>query len=108
MTSALLIMDVQQGVVERFGQPGLLDRLGRALAAARNAGIPVIFVRVAFRPGFPRGQPRQPQFHRHRRHCRGSFRREQPGDADPPRARAAPRRAHRGQETGQRLHRQRP
>jgi nicotinamidase-related amidase len=53
MTSALLIMDVQQGVVERFGQPGLLDRLAEALAAARSAGVPVVFVRVAFRSGFP-------------------------------------------------------
>jgi len=53
MTSALLVMDVQQGVVERFGQPGVLDRLAEGLAAARNAGVAVIFVRVAFRPGFP-------------------------------------------------------
>ena len=53
MTSALLVMDVQQGVVERFGQPGVLDRLAEGLAAARKAGVPVIFVRVAFRPGFP-------------------------------------------------------
>jgi nicotinamidase-related amidase len=53
MTSALLVMDVQQGVVERFGQPSVLDRLAEGLAAARNAGVPVIFVRVAFRPGFP-------------------------------------------------------
>jgi len=53
MTSALLIMDVQQGVPERFGQAGLPGRLGRALAAARNAAIPVIFV-----PGSsPRGEP---------------------------------------------------
>ncbi len=53
MTSALLVMDVQRGVAERFDRPGLLDRIGAALAAARNAGVPVIFVRVAFRPGFP-------------------------------------------------------
>jgi len=53
MTSALLLMDVQQGVVERFSQPGLLDRLAGALASARSAGVPVIFVRVAFRPGCP-------------------------------------------------------
>jgi nicotinamidase-related amidase len=57
MKTALLIMDVQQGVVERFGQSGLLDRLGRALAAARHAAIPVIFVRVAFRPGFAEVSP---------------------------------------------------
>ena len=56
-TTALLIMDVQQGVVERFSQPGLLDRMGSALAAARNAAIPVIFVRIAFRPGFPEASP---------------------------------------------------
>lgn len=62
MPTALLIMDVQQGVVERFGQPGLLDRVGRALAAARDASTPVIFVRVAFRPGFPEASPANRSF----------------------------------------------
>ena len=62
MTSALLIMDVQQGVVERLGQPGVLDRLAEGLAAARNAGVPVIFVRVAFRPGFPEVSPTNRSF----------------------------------------------
>jgi nicotinamidase-related amidase len=62
VASALLIMDVQQGVVERFGQPGLLDCLGRALAAARSAGTPIIFVRVAFRPGFPEVSPANRSF----------------------------------------------
>jgi hypothetical protein len=38
MNSALLIMDVQQGVVDRFGRPGLLGRLTQALTAARNRG----------------------------------------------------------------------
>jgi len=56
MTSALLIMDVQQGIAESAG-PGLLDRVGEALAAAREAGLPVIFVRVAFRPGSPEISP---------------------------------------------------
>lgn len=56
MPSALLIMDVQQGVAETVG-PGLLDRVAAALAAARGAGLPVIFVRVAFRPGFPEVSP---------------------------------------------------
>jgi nicotinamidase-related amidase len=56
MTSALLIMDVQQGVAESVG-PGLLDRVAGALVAAREAGLPVIFVRVAFRPGFPEISP---------------------------------------------------
>lgn len=62
MNSALLIMDVQQGVVDRFGQPGLLDRLTQALTAARNTAVPVIFVRVAFRPGFPEVSPANRSF----------------------------------------------
>jgi nicotinamidase-related amidase len=54
MRSALLVMDVQQGIVDRYGGAGgLLDRLTRAVAAAREAGVPVMFVRVAFRSGFP-------------------------------------------------------
>jgi nicotinamidase-related amidase len=62
MTSALLIMDVQQGVVDRFGQPGLPGRLTQALTAARNTAVPVIFVRVAFRPGFPEISPANRSF----------------------------------------------
>jgi nicotinamidase-related amidase len=56
MTSALLVMDVQQGVAESVG-PSLLDRVAEALAAAREASLPVIFVRVAFRPGLPEISP---------------------------------------------------
>ena len=54
-TQALLVMDMQQGIVDRYGEhdPGLLDRLAAALAAARAAAIPVIYVRIAFRPGYP-------------------------------------------------------
>jgi nicotinamidase-related amidase len=53
-TSALLVMDVQRGVVERFAPDGaLLDRLRGAIRAARAKEVPVIFVRVAFRPGHP-------------------------------------------------------
>ena len=51
---ALLIMDVQQGIVERFpGDDSYLDRLATAIAAARGAGVPVMYVTVAFRPGYP-------------------------------------------------------
>jgi nicotinamidase-related amidase len=46
-------MDVQRGVVERYADRGVLDRLVAAVEAARTSGVPVIFVRVAFRPGFP-------------------------------------------------------
>jgi nicotinamidase-related amidase len=51
--TALLIMDVQPEIVDRFGEPGLTDRLVRAAAAARAAGVRVIYVKVGFREGHP-------------------------------------------------------
>ena len=50
--SALLIMDVQNGIVDRVadGSATLLANLAAALDAARSSGVAVIFVRVAFRP----------------------------------------------------------
>ena len=49
----LLLMDFQHGVVERLGAPSVIDAADRAARGARAAGIPVMFVRVAFRPGYP-------------------------------------------------------
>jgi nicotinamidase-related amidase len=52
--TVLLVMDVQRGVVERFaGEPGYLPRLQRAITAARASRIPVVYVTVGFRPGYP-------------------------------------------------------
>ena len=52
--TALLVMDVQEGIVARFARPGdFLTRMHIAITAARAASIPVIYVRVAFRPGYP-------------------------------------------------------
>jgi nicotinamidase-related amidase len=51
--SVLLAMDFQQGIVERSGHAEVLDPAARAIEAARDNGIPVMFVRVAFRPGLP-------------------------------------------------------
>jgi nicotinamidase-related amidase len=52
--TALLVMDVQQGLVARFGEDaGYLARLAAAIAAARAAGIPVVYVTIHFRPGYP-------------------------------------------------------
>jgi nicotinamidase-related amidase len=52
--AALLVMDVQRLIVERFGDDGeYLARVGEAINAARSAQIPVIYVVVGFRPGFP-------------------------------------------------------
>ena len=64
MTStALLIMDVQQGIVDRFaGDDGYLDRLASVIADARGAGIRVIYVTVSFRPGYPEVSDRNKSF----------------------------------------------
>jgi nicotinamidase-related amidase len=51
--SALLVMDFQRSIVERFDSSAALDAAVRAVGAARDAGVPVLFVRVAFRDGFP-------------------------------------------------------
>jgi nicotinamidase-related amidase len=55
MSSALLVMDVQQAIVDLVddGSSGYLPRLRRAIDGARTANIPVIYVVIAMRPGFP-------------------------------------------------------
>jgi nicotinamidase-related amidase len=61
--TALLVMDVQQRIVARFqARPELLEPFGIAVAAARSKGLPVIYVRVAFRPGYPEVSPRNRSF----------------------------------------------
>jgi nicotinamidase-related amidase len=62
--TALLVMDVQAGIVGRFaeGSEELLAALGRATAAARAAAVPVIYVRVAFREGAPEVSPNNRAF----------------------------------------------
>lgn len=59
--SALLVMDVQNGIVERFAAEALASLQG-AVRAAREHSIPVIFVRVAFRPGYADVSPNNPSF----------------------------------------------
>ena len=49
----LLLMDFQHSLVESIGAPSVVDAADRAANAARAAGLPVMFVRVAFRPGYP-------------------------------------------------------
>jgi nicotinamidase-related amidase len=64
MTStALLVMDVQQGIVDRFaGDQGYLPRLAAAVEAARGAGVRVIYVIVGFRAGYPEVSERNKSF----------------------------------------------
>ncbi len=58
-TTALLLMDFQQVIVSHLGnQESFLQLASTTAAAARAAGIPVIHVRVAFRPGYPDISPR--------------------------------------------------
>ncbi|TAK68275.1 MAG: cysteine hydrolase [Actinomycetota bacterium] len=54
-TTALLILDIQNGIVERYGAAcrPMLEALARATTAARAAAVPVIYVRAYFRPGAP-------------------------------------------------------
>lgn len=52
--TAVLIMDFQGDVIAKFNSDaGLLPRAARVLDAARAAKIPVIYVVIWFRPGYP-------------------------------------------------------
>ncbi|MFC5403249.1 cysteine hydrolase family protein [Cohnella soli] len=65
--AALLLMDVQNAIAGRYADAAGADVLHpfrRALEAARNRGIPVIFVRLAFREGYPEISPRNKMFSR--------------------------------------------
>jgi nicotinamidase-related amidase len=60
--TALLIMDVQNGITGRIQDPDYIPRVARAVDAARAAGIPVRFVVVGFRPGHPESSPNNKTF----------------------------------------------
>src|SRR5271170_4097345 len=52
--SALLIMDVQTRIVGMVSNPDpLINSIKKAISHARSAQIPVIYVVVSFRKGFP-------------------------------------------------------
>jgi len=63
-STALLIMDVQQGILARFASDGdgYLERLATAIAAARAADVMVGYVTIAFRPGYPEVSDRNKTF----------------------------------------------
>ena len=61
--TALLVMDMQAGIVSRYVQTSdLLTPVSTAITAARAAAIPVIYVKVAFRPGYPEISSRNKMF----------------------------------------------
>ena len=53
--TAVLVMDYQNDIVSGVtaSYPHLLDRAEAVVAGARQAGLPVIYVVVRFRPGYP-------------------------------------------------------
>ncbi|HKR55323.1 MAG TPA: isochorismatase family cysteine hydrolase [Gemmatimonadales bacterium] len=62
-TTALLVMDLQQGIVGRYGTADdYLAGVAKAAAAARKAGIKVIYVTVSFREGRPEISKRNKMF----------------------------------------------
>ncbi|GAA1548337.1 cysteine hydrolase family protein [Nocardioides humi] len=61
--TALIIGDVQNGIVKSFGDDdGHVARVASAIEAAHLAGIQVIYVRVGFRAGYPDVSPRNRGF----------------------------------------------
>ena len=51
--TVLLAMDFQNGIAGGLAEAPIMDRVREALAHARETGIPVGWVRVALRPGYP-------------------------------------------------------
>jgi nicotinamidase-related amidase len=63
MSTALLVMDLQVGIVERYHESArCLAAAARALATARSIDLPILFVRIAFRSGYPEVSPRNRAF----------------------------------------------
>ena len=57
--TALLVMDMQMGIVPRYTQQGdeIIKNVAGAIKAARQKEVPVIFVRVGFQKGLPESAP---------------------------------------------------
>jgi nicotinamidase-related amidase len=61
--TALLVMDLQNGIVSRFAEnEAVLLPLQKALETARQHNMLVVYVRVAFREGYPEVSPRNKTF----------------------------------------------
>src|SRR6185437_5558715 len=61
--TALLVMDMQAGILSNFPDAsGLIKNVAKAIATARNKKIPVIYVTVGFRKGAPEINPNNKSF----------------------------------------------
>jgi nicotinamidase-related amidase len=61
--TALLVMDVQPSTIQRYGSD-VVGPVRSAIAGARAAAVPVVYVVVGFRPGFPEISPANKTFAR--------------------------------------------
>lgn len=62
-TTALLVMDMQTGILGIFpNRSALSENVAKALAHARTKNIPVFFIRVGFRQGMPEISPNNKSF----------------------------------------------
>jgi len=60
---ALLVMDVQRSIADRVpDKAAYLGRLQEVIEAARDAAIPVLYIAVQFRDGYPEASPRNKAF----------------------------------------------
>ncbi len=61
--TALLVMDVQQATIKMLGDnASFTESINRAIQTARAAEIPVIYVVVGFRKGYPDASPNNKSF----------------------------------------------
>jgi nicotinamidase-related amidase len=62
--TAVLSMDLQNGIVSIYcaSDPDFIARCGEVVKAARAVQLPVIHIRVGFRPGLPEVSSRNPLF----------------------------------------------
>lgn len=64
--TALLVMDVQNGIVERYvaDNEDYLPRVEKSVEKAHDADVPVFYIVVRFRDGYPELTPRNKAFSR--------------------------------------------
>lgn len=62
--TAVLVMDFQAEIIAMLGDkaPAVLERAATVVAAARKARLPIVYIVVGFRPGYPEVSPRNASF----------------------------------------------
>src|SRR5665213_865363 len=73
-TTALLVMDMQMGILGRLPQQGeaIVNKVADAIKAAREKNLLVIFVRVGFKKGLPEISPANKTFYGFKDHLKGA------------------------------------